>query len=152
MTKLCSNKHQVGKWPWNSASTFHILLLLMDCAAFLNYEQIIIHICPRLIACFHKVAWVYTVDRYLTKYDCVTFNTLVNSLRSTDYAMKSSGWLLLDSAESLFVVSKQRVIGTQTRKENDSSSGLWTCDRLWPADNFLLSYFHVFLNCCSFWM
>jgi len=59
---------------------------------------------------------------YLTKYDCVTFNTLVNSLRSTDYAMKSSGWLLLDSAETLFVVSKQRVTGTQTKKENDNSS------------------------------
>jgi hypothetical protein len=70
------------------------------------------------------VVWVYTVDRYLTRYDCVTFNTLVNSLRSTEYAMKSSGWLLLDSAETLFVVSKQRVIGTQTKKENDSSSGL----------------------------
>jgi DNA excision repair protein ERCC-4 len=76
------------------------------------------------VACCHKVAWVYTVDRYLTKYDCVTFITLVNSLRSTDYAMKSSGWLLLDSAETLFVVSKQRVFGTQTKKENDNSSGL----------------------------
>ena len=72
----------------------------------------------------HKMACIYTVDRYLTKYDCVTFNTLVTSLRSTEYAMKSSGWLLLDSAESLFVVSKQRVVGTQIKKENGSSSGL----------------------------
>lgn len=58
---------------------------------------------------------------YLTKYDCVTFNTLVSSLRSTEYAMKSWGWLLLDSAETLFVVSKQRVIG---KKDNDSSLGV----------------------------
>ncbi|XP_069693595.1 DNA repair endonuclease XPF [Periplaneta americana] len=54
---------------------------------------------------------------YLTKYDCITFNTLVNSLRSTEYAMKSSGWLMLDSAETLFVVSKQRVLGMKQKKE-----------------------------------
>jgi hypothetical protein len=38
--------------------------------------------------------------------------------------MKSSGWLLLDSAETLFVVSKQRVVGTQKKKEKDSSPGI----------------------------
>jgi hypothetical protein len=48
-TKLRSSKQQVGELPWNGASTFHILLLSTDLPAFLNYEQIIIHICPRLI-------------------------------------------------------------------------------------------------------
>ena len=49
LTKLRSSKQQVGELPWNSVSTFHILLLSTDLAAFLNYEQIIIHICPRLV-------------------------------------------------------------------------------------------------------
>jgi len=49
LTKLRSSKQQVGELPWNSASTFHILLLSTDLTAFLNYEQIIIHICPRLV-------------------------------------------------------------------------------------------------------
>ena len=49
LTILRSSKHQVAECPWNSASTLHILLLSVDRAAFLNYEQIIIHICPRLV-------------------------------------------------------------------------------------------------------
>jgi hypothetical protein len=49
LTKLHSSKQQVGELPWISASTFHIFLLSTDLAAFLNYEQIIIHICPRLV-------------------------------------------------------------------------------------------------------
>jgi hypothetical protein len=49
LTKPRSSKQQVGELPWNSAFTFHILLLSTDLAAFLNSEQIIIHICPRLV-------------------------------------------------------------------------------------------------------
>jgi hypothetical protein len=65
LTKLRSSKHQIGEWPWNSASTFHILLLSTDLPAFLNYEQITIHIYPRLLfivgvglslLCFHANA------------------------------------------------------------------------------------------------
>jgi len=48
LIKLRSSEHQVGELLWNRASTFYILLLSTDLAAFLNYEQIIIHICPRL--------------------------------------------------------------------------------------------------------
>jgi hypothetical protein len=49
LTKLHASKHLVSEWPWDSASTFHILLLSTDHAAFFNYEQIIVHICPHLV-------------------------------------------------------------------------------------------------------
>ncbi|KAK8380878.1 hypothetical protein O3P69_008058 [Scylla paramamosain] len=52
-----------------------------------------------------------TVLGYLTQYDCVTFYNLVNSLRTTEEALKSSGWMLLSSADSLFLNSKLRVFG-----------------------------------------
>nr|CAG4641558.1 EOG090X03DI [Eurycercus lamellatus] len=48
----------------------------------------------------------------LTQYDCVTFNVVVKSLQTTEQALKSSGWMLLDAAENLFVTSKARVYGT----------------------------------------
>lgn len=50
--------------------------------------------------------------RCLTQYDCVTFNSLVTTLRSTEYARRNSGWLLLDAAEDLFLLACQRVCGT----------------------------------------
>lgn len=54
------------------------------------------------------------VNRCLTQYDCVTFNSLVASLRSTEYARRNSGWLLLDPAEDLFLLARQRVCGQIT--------------------------------------
>ncbi|XP_064088555.1 DNA repair endonuclease XPF-like [Macrobrachium nipponense] len=55
-----------------------------------------------------------TVLIYLTQYDCVTFYNLVSSLRTTEKAIQSSGWMLLGSAESLFVSAKERVFGNTT--------------------------------------
>ncbi|XP_047494472.1 DNA repair endonuclease XPF-like [Penaeus chinensis] len=52
-----------------------------------------------------------TVLLYLTQYDCVTFYNLVNSLRTTETAIQSSGWMFLGAAETLFVNSKLRVFG-----------------------------------------
>ncbi|XP_067003038.2 DNA repair endonuclease XPF isoform X2 [Anabrus simplex] len=49
---------------------------------------------------------------YLTRYDCITFHNLVSGFRGMDYALKCSGWLLLDAAETLFLVAKQRTSGT----------------------------------------
>ncbi|XP_063589883.1 DNA repair endonuclease XPF-like [Penaeus indicus] len=53
-----------------------------------------------------------TVLLYLTQYDCVTFYNLVNSLRTTEAAIQSSGWMFLGAAETLFVNSKLRVFGS----------------------------------------
>ena len=47
--------------------------------------------------------------RTLTQSDCVRLHNLLTSLRSTEYAVRSSGWLLLDSAETLFVAAKKRL-------------------------------------------
>lgn len=47
----------------------------------------------------------------LTQYDCVTFNVVVKSLRTTEKALKSAGWMLLDAAENLFLTAKARVYG-----------------------------------------
>nr|CAD7600679.1 unnamed protein product [Timema genevievae] len=55
----------------------------------------------------------------LSRYDCVTFNTQLSSLRNMDYVIKNSGWMLLDAAETLFLVAKQRVLG-RPREKTDS--------------------------------
>jgi len=47
----------------------------------------------------------------LTQYDCVTFNVVVKSLKTTEKALKSAGWMLLDAAETLFITAKARVYG-----------------------------------------
>ncbi|KAL2713079.1 DNA repair endonuclease XPF isoform X1 [Vespula squamosa] len=45
----------------------------------------------------------------LTYKDCVSFYSTLNSLRTMDYAMQSSGWLMLDAVENLFKYAKERV-------------------------------------------
>ncbi|XP_065217330.1 DNA repair endonuclease XPF isoform X2 [Planococcus citri] len=45
----------------------------------------------------------------LTQMDCVRFNNLAMSVRSSEYAHRSSGWVLLDSAETLFVTAERRL-------------------------------------------
>lgn len=62
---------------------------------------------------------LFSFRRCLTQYDCVTFNSLVTSLRSTEYARRNSGWLLLDAAEDLFLLARQRVCGA-TSKSGDT--------------------------------
>lgn len=48
---------------------------------------------------------------YLTQYDCITFYAFVSALRTTENAMKSGGWMILDAAETLFLTSKERLFG-----------------------------------------
>ncbi|KAL5021200.1 hypothetical protein ScPMuIL_000355 [Solemya velum] len=49
---------------------------------------------------------------HLTQYDCVTFFNMVNSVRSSEREFgRNTGWLFLDSADSLFVHAKERVYG-----------------------------------------
>ncbi|XP_039348507.1 DNA repair endonuclease XPF isoform X1 [Mauremys reevesii] len=51
-----------------------------------------------------------TLLQYLTQYDCVTFLNLVESLRATEKAFgQNSGWLFLDSSNSMFVNARARV-------------------------------------------
>jgi len=50
---------------------------------------------------------------YLTQYDCITFYNLIAALRTAERAINSSsGWVLLDSAETLFLASKERVFAS----------------------------------------
>nr|CAD7406806.1 unnamed protein product [Timema cristinae] len=61
----------------------------------------------------------------LSRYDCVTFNTQLSSLRNMDYVIKNSGWMLLDAAETLFLVAKQRVLGRPREKtDSDKEKGI----------------------------
>ena len=50
-----------------------------------------------------------TALTYLTQYDCITFYNLIATLKTAESAMKSGGWVLLDSAETLFLTAKARV-------------------------------------------
>merc|ERR1719244_1206649 len=49
---------------------------------------------------------------YLTQYDAVTFYNFISTLKTTESAIKSGGWVLLDSAESLFLTSQVRVFSS----------------------------------------
>ncbi|XP_076044470.1 DNA repair endonuclease XPF mei-9 [Oratosquilla oratoria] len=67
-----------------------------------------------------------TILEYLCQYDCVTFYNLVSSLQTTEKAMQSGGWMLLASAETLFVNAKLRIFGenkaSPTKKQGPQSS------------------------------
>ncbi|XP_014771689.1 DNA repair endonuclease XPF [Octopus bimaculoides] len=59
----------------------------------------------------------------LTQYDCVTFFSVVNSICTSEKTFgENSGWLFLDSADSLIVNSKMRVYKTSksSKKKEDS--------------------------------
>lgn len=45
----------------------------------------------------------------LTYKDCISFYSTLKHLRTMEYAMKSSGWLMLDAVENLFKFAKERV-------------------------------------------
>ena len=71
---------------------------------------------------WHQLSWktkqlvadlktLRTLLMYLTQYDCITFYAFVSALRTTENAMKTGGWMILDSAETLFITSRQRVFG-----------------------------------------
>ncbi len=54
-----------------------------------------------------------SVMTHLTQYDCVTFHTFVSALRTTENAVRSGGWMLMDAAETLFLTAKERVFGEE---------------------------------------
>ncbi|KAH9489915.1 DNA repair endonuclease XPF [Bulinus truncatus] len=65
--------------------------------------------------------------KHLTQYDSVTFFCLVQSIRTSEKLFgQNSGWLFLDSADSLYMQAKQRVYGqvkcsktSNTKKDGD---------------------------------
>lgn len=46
----------------------------------------------------------------------------MKSLKTTEQALKSAGWMLLDAAENLFVTAKARVVGTNP---DSTGSFIW---------------------------
>ena len=70
----------------------------------------------------------------LTQYDCVTFNCVASSLRTTEQALRSAGWMLLDAAETLFVTAKARVYGAKAKDYvNDPPTLLLEQNPKWTA-------------------
>ncbi len=74
---------------------------------------------------WHQLSWrtkqlvsdmktLRTILVHLTNYDAITFYAFVSALRTTENAMRSGGWMILDSAESLFMTAKARVFGDQS--------------------------------------
>lgn len=63
---------------------------------------------------------------YLTQYDCITFYNFVSTLKTTENAIKSGGWVLLDSAETLFITARDRVFdnidGEKKKKGNKNGN------------------------------
>ncbi|CAH1389674.1 unnamed protein product [Nezara viridula] len=49
----------------------------------------------------------------LTQSDAVRFHSLLTSLRTREYALKSSGWMILDAAETLFISAKNRLFDSK---------------------------------------
>uniref|UniRef100_A0A0K2T0T9 DNA repair endonuclease XPF n=2 Tax=Lepeophtheirus salmonis TaxID=72036 RepID=A0A0K2T0T9_LEPSM len=73
---------------------------------------------------WHRLSWktkqliqdmktLRTLLLFLTQYDAVTFHGLVSALRTTENAMKTGGWMLLDSAETLFLTAETRLTGSK---------------------------------------
>ncbi|CAG0916923.1 unnamed protein product [Notodromas monacha] len=46
----------------------------------------------------------------LAQSDCIAFERKISHLRTTEMAMKSSGWMLMDAAQTLFVEAKKRMV------------------------------------------
>ncbi|KAG7203362.1 hypothetical protein KM043_013437 [Ampulex compressa] len=61
----------------------------------------------------------------LTYEDSVSFYVMLNSLRSMDYAIKNSGWLMLDAVENLFKYAAQRVYNDKMELKPEPSPK-WT--------------------------
>ncbi|PIK43490.1 putative DNA repair endonuclease XPF isoform X3 [Apostichopus japonicus] len=59
---------------------------------------------------------------YLTQYDCVTFYNFLNTLRGSKKAvLNNSGWLFLDSTESVFLHAKERIYGSLKKAKKEGS-------------------------------
>ncbi len=77
---------------------------------------------------WHQLSWkskqlvsdiktLRTLVTFLTQYDCITFLMFVNALRTTENAMRSGGWMILDAAETLFLSARKRVLGSKNSEE-----------------------------------
>lgn len=49
----------------------------------------------------------------MTSLDSVRFQSMLSNYSSVDYAHRSSGWLLLDAAETLFITAKRRLFNSK---------------------------------------
>lgn len=85
------------------------ILLVANFCWFKNYSQR----CKALKNYFLFLNYCFEFSRSLTQTDSVRFNNLVTSLRSTEYAHRSSGWVLMDSAETLFVTAEKRLYNSK---------------------------------------
>lgn len=56
---------------------------------------------------------MHLIFRSVTSLDCVRFHSMLSNYSSKDYVHRSSGWLLLDSAETLFVTAKRRLFNSK---------------------------------------
>lgn len=52
-------------------------------------------------------------------HDAVSAYALMKRYRSKEYALSNSGWTLLDAAEQIFTISKQRVFNGQQGRSSD---------------------------------
>eukprot|EP00092_Neocalanus_flemingeri_P022527 GFUD01024429.1.p1 GENE.GFUD01024429.1~~GFUD01024429.1.p1 ORF type:complete len:846 (-),score=291.30 GFUD01024429.1:125-2662(-) len=80
---------------------------------------------------------------YLTQYDCITFYNFISTLKTAESAMKSGGWVLLDSAETLFLTSKARVFDSiesskPKNKPKSDNSGRFEENPKWAEIGTLL--------------
>ncbi|XP_059178554.1 DNA repair endonuclease XPF-like isoform X2 [Physella acuta] len=108
--------------------------------------------------------------RHLTQYDCVTFYSLVQSIRTSERLFgQNTGWLFLDAADSLFVHAKERVYGNtkfrekskkkpnEVEKEQDDentddedvSKGLEQCPKWLALSEVLAEIAEEEENCCE---
>ena len=91
---------------------------------------------------WHQLSWrtkqlvsdmktLRTILMHLTNYDAITFYSFVSALRTTENAMRSGGWMILDSAETLFMTARSRVFSDnsgiakskKTKTEEDTNTG-----------------------------
>ncbi|XP_076647013.1 DNA repair endonuclease XPF mei-9 isoform X1 [Halictus rubicundus] len=61
----------------------------------------------------------------LTYEDCVSFYSMLNRLRTMEYAVKNSGWLMLDSVDTLFKTAKNRVYNEKTGELKPEPNPKW---------------------------
>ncbi|XP_017761721.1 PREDICTED: DNA repair endonuclease XPF [Eufriesea mexicana] len=64
----------------------------------------------------------------LTYEDCVSFYVMLNRLRTMEYAVKNSGWLMLDSVDILFKNAKDRVYNEKNELKPETTPK-WTALR-----------------------
>lgn len=55
----------------------------------------------------------YACFRSVTSLDSVRFQSMLSNYSSVDYVHRSSGWLLLDAAETLFITAKRRLFNSK---------------------------------------